>query len=44
MQTINPDNSIVKRVKILLNDYQNVDTKAMGFPNNWEEENLWQEN
>ncbi len=44
MQTINPDNSIVKRVKMLLNDYQNVDTKAMGFPNNWEEENLWQEN
>lgn len=43
MQTINPENSIVKRFKILLEKYPNVDVAAMGFPQNWSEEKLWQE-
>ncbi|MEP2056812.1 MAG: Abi family protein [Maribacter litoralis] len=42
MQTINPEHSIVSRFKSLLVKYPNVDVFAMGFPNNWEEEPLWQ--
>lgn len=41
IQTINPKNSITSRFKSLLTKYPNVDVKAMGFPENWEEETLW---
>ena len=41
IQTINPKNSITSRFKSLLTKYPNVDVKAMGFPDNWEEESLW---
>ena len=41
IQTINPKNSITSRFKSLLAKYPNIDVKAMGFPDNWEEESLW---
>lgn len=41
LQTINPKNSFSKRFKLLLLKYPNVDTKAMGFPENWKDELIW---
>lgn len=41
LQTINPNNRFTKKFKDLLNKYSNVDTKALGFPDNWENEPLW---
>ena len=41
IQTINPKNTFALRFKQLLSRYSNVDTRAMGFPENWEEEKLW---
>lgn len=41
MQTINPGNSIMLRFKELLSEYPNIDVAAMGFPDNWENEPLW---
>lgn len=43
MQTINPTNTISKRIKSLLLKYPNIDVQAMGFPSNWESEPLWKE-
>ncbi len=41
LQTINPKNSFVSRFKALLAKYSNIDVKAMGFPNDWQNEPLW---
>ena len=41
LQTINPNNSFSKRFKSLLDKYPNVDTRAMGFPTNWKNEDMW---
>tara|TARA_R110002050_G_scaffold57866_7_gene130293 strand:+ start:89677 stop:90573 length:897 start_codon:yes stop_codon:yes gene_type:complete len=41
MQTINPKNSLATRFKSLLLEYPNIDVKAMGFPNDWDKEPLW---
>lgn len=41
MQTINPNNTIVFRFKGLISEYPNIDLRAMGFPNKWENEPLW---
>ncbi|WP_218043689.1 hypothetical protein [Flavobacterium gawalongense] len=41
MQTINPKNTIAFRFAALLKKYPNVDVFAMGFPKDWEKENLW---
>jgi abortive infection bacteriophage resistance protein len=41
LQSINPKNTITSRFKDLLHKYPNIDVKAMGFPDNWEEEPLW---
>ncbi|MDE7375643.1 MAG: Abi family protein, partial [Muribaculaceae bacterium] len=38
---ISPNNQMTLRLKELLSDYPEIDTKAMGFPNGWEEEPLW---
>jgi abortive infection bacteriophage resistance protein len=43
MQTINPNNSIPKRFKQLLDKYPNIDVHAMGFPQSWKDEQLWME-
>lgn len=42
LQSVNPQNTFVSRFKALLNKYPNVDIKAMGFPDNWDKESLWQ--
>ncbi len=41
LKTVNPQNTFVKRVRILLDKYPNVDHIAMGIPQNWEQEALW---
>ncbi|MDE5584907.1 MAG: Abi family protein [Muribaculaceae bacterium] len=41
LQTVNPQNTFVARFRQLLGKYPNVDMRAMGFPENWENEVLW---
>lgn len=41
LQTISPDNQFKKRLKDLLNRYPNIDIKAMGFPENWESQDMF---
>lgn len=41
LNIINPNHSFVRRFKDLLNKYPLIDIRAMGFPANWENENLW---
>lgn len=41
LDIINPDHSFVIKFKDLLNRYPSIDLRAMGFPTNWENENLW---
>lgn len=41
LQTVNPKNTFKQRFKNLLAEYPNVDTKALGFPANWQNEPLW---
>ncbi|MDE6264978.1 MAG: Abi family protein [Paramuribaculum sp.] len=41
LQTVNPQNTFALRFKSLINNYPNVDLRAMGFPVNWENEVLW---
>lgn len=41
LQTVNPNNTFVVRFKNLLAKYPNVDISSMGFPTNWETQNLW---
>lgn len=42
LQSVNPRNTFVVRFKSLLAEYPSVDITAMGFPDNWENETLWQ--
>lgn len=39
---IHPDNNFVTLFKQLLDEYPNVDVAAMGFPENWKKEPLWE--
>lgn len=41
MQTINPNNTIAERFKALIAEYTNIDVGAMGFPESWQDEELW---
>ena len=41
LRAVNPENSLPRRFKALINKYPNVDTAAMGFPPNWKDEPLW---
>ncbi len=43
LQTINPNNSFSKRFNDLLEKYPNVDIRAMGFPVNWQKEDIWKQ-
>lgn len=36
------ENDMTEKVVSLLADYPSIDTKAMGFPDNWQQEPLWQ--
>lgn len=42
MNTINPRHKVQAKFNALLAKYPNIDTKAMGFPDNWQTETLWQ--
>lgn len=44
LKIINPKQSVPYKLKDLLSKYPNVDTSAMGFPENWESEPLWETN
>jgi hypothetical protein len=39
--TIHPDNDFAQQLKALLAKYPNVDSRAMGFPADWQDEPLW---
>jgi abortive infection bacteriophage resistance protein len=41
LQTVNPTTSFSQNVKNLLNNYPNVDIRAMDFPIDWDKEPLW---
>lgn len=41
LQTVNPKNTFSSRFQNLLHAYENVDVKALGFPDCWIEEPLW---
>lgn len=41
LQTVNPKNTFASRFKKLLAKYPTADTRAMGFPDSWQEEPLW---
>ena len=43
LNTINPNHSFVTRFKDLLERYHLIDVRAMGFPENWENEGIWDE-
>ncbi|GHT52525.1 CAAX amino protease [Bacteroidia bacterium] len=40
--TVSPNNTFTEKLKSLLAQYPTVDRRAMGFPDNWENEPLWQ--
>ncbi|MHC1704885.1 MAG: Abi family protein [Tenuifilaceae bacterium] len=41
MNSINPKHKIQEKFKALLTKYPNIDTRAMGFPKDWEKESIW---
>lgn len=41
LQTVNPQSRFTIKLKDLLAKYPNVDITAMGFPTDWESEDLW---
>lgn len=41
LDTIQPYNPFKPRLKSLIVQYSTVDTRAMGFPDSWQEEQLW---
>jgi abortive infection bacteriophage resistance protein len=40
--TVSPNNTFTQKLKSLLAEYPTVDIKAMGFPEKWDAEPLWQ--
>lgn len=41
LQSVNPSSTFTSRLKALLNKYPKVSKSAMGFPQNWENEDMW---
>ncbi|MDR0988228.1 MAG: Abi family protein [Prevotellaceae bacterium] len=39
--TVSPNNTLTEKLKSLLAEYPTIDTRAMGFPDNWQDELLW---
>ena len=39
--TVSPNNTFTQKLKSLLAEYPTIDVKAMGFPDNWQNEPLW---
>jgi abortive infection bacteriophage resistance protein len=44
MNTINSKHNIQSKIESLFKEYTNIDARAMGFPDNWQDELLWQSN
>ena len=42
LDTISPQNDMRDKILHLLNDFPSIDIIAMGFPQNWQQEPLWQ--
>lgn len=42
LYTVNPDNHFNGKLKELINKYPSVSLRRMGFPQDWETEDLWQ--
>ena len=42
LDIISPNNDMTSKLQSLLSDYPTIDTNAMGFSMNWEQEALWQ--
>jgi len=40
--SVSPNNTFTQKLKALLTEYPTIDINAMGFPENWETEPLWQ--
>jgi abortive infection bacteriophage resistance protein len=40
--TVSPNNTFTQKLKSLLAEYPTIDSRAMGFPANWQAEPLWQ--
>ncbi len=38
---LTPNNNFKQKLKTLIGEFPIIDIKAMGFPNNWEDEPLW---
>ena len=43
LNTVNPNHSFVPRFCDLLKRYSSIDVRAMGFPDDWKNESLWQD-
>ncbi len=41
LYTVSPNNNFKDKLKTLLAAYPNIDTAAMGFPSDWESEDIW---
>ena len=41
LRSIDETNSMLNSFKYLIEKYPNIDPKAMGFPEHWEDEELW---
>jgi len=41
LNTVNPKHTFIERFSFLLDKYPNIETSAMGFPENWSYEPLW---
>ena len=41
LNTVNPKHTFIERFSFLLDKYPNIETSAMGFPENWSNEPLW---
>lgn len=42
LDIISPNNDMTEKIRSLLSEYPSIDVNAMGFPQGWENEPLWQ--
>lgn len=42
LNTVNPGHTFINKFEELLDKYPDIDTRAMGFPQDWKQEPLWQ--
>lgn len=41
LQTINPSFKLKDKLKLLFDEFKSIDNRYMGFPENWEQEDIW---